>query len=149
VESSLSHLWERLGSVQSLSFVAHSARPGGWNGAGSGTVKVLRTDEATMTFTEAGVWRPEGGRDIRFSNVFRWSITENTIRLEHLRFGEDRPVYLFDLAPVGEGEWRSISPHLCREDCYAAVLLVRRDTIVLRWSIDGPRKKESIEYTYV
>jgi hypothetical protein len=38
--------------------------------------------------------------------------------------------------------------HLCRDDCYAAVLLVRDDGIVLRWSIDGPRKQEMIEYVY-
>ena len=70
------------------------------------------------------------------------------MRLEHLRFGEDHPVYLFDLGPAGEREWRSVSPHLCGEDCYAAVLTVRDDGIVLRWSVDGPRKQEAIEYTY-
>lgn len=43
---------------------------------------------------------------------------------------------------------RSVSPHLCREDCYAAVLLVRDEGIVLKWSADGPRKKETIEYEY-
>jgi hypothetical protein len=101
-----------------------------------------------MTFTESGVWRPEGGRDLRFSNVFRWSAVGETICLEHLRFGADRPVYLFDLAPAGECEWRSASPHQCREDCYAAQLVVRGDTVVLRWSIDGPRKQEVVEYTY-
>ena len=68
----------------------------------------------------------------------------DTLRLEHLRFGEDRPVYLFDLAPAGDRGWRSVSPHLCSEDCYAAVLLVRDNGILLRWSIDGPRKKETI-----
>jgi hypothetical protein len=57
-------------------------------------------------------------------------------------------VCLFDLAPAGDREWRSVSPHLCREDCYAAVLLLRDDGIVLLWSIKGPRKKESIEYLY-
>jgi uncharacterized protein DUF6314 len=41
-----------------------------------------------------------------------------------------------------------VSPHLCKEDCYAAVLVVQDDNLVLRWSIDGPRKQEMIEYTY-
>ncbi len=68
--------------------------------------------------------------------------------LEHLRFGEDHPVYLFDLALAGEREWRSVSPHLCREDCYSAVLIVGDDNIVLRWSVNGPRKQETIEYVY-
>ena len=104
-------------------------------------------DEA-ITFREAGTWRPEGGRDLRFSNVFRWSKAGEAIRLEHLRFGEAHPVYLFDLLPAGDGEWRSASPHLCRDDCYAAVLSIAADRMVLRWSIDGPRKRETIEYTY-
>jgi hypothetical protein len=144
----LEQLWERLGSVRAVSFIAQSARPGGCNGAGSGTVLVERTAAGTMTFTESGVWRSEGGRDLRFANVFRWSVAGKAIRLEHLRFGADRPVYLFDLAPAGEREWRCVTPHQCREDCYAAVLIVCDDHIVLRWSIDGPRKQEMIEYTY-
>ncbi len=145
----LDQLWDRLGSVSSLSFVARSGRPGGWNGAGNGTVVVARPEPASMTFTESGFWRPEGGRDIRFHNVFRWSATGATIRLEHLRFGVEHPVYLFELAQAGEREWRSVSPHQCQEDCYAAILIVDNDRIILRWSIDGPWKQETVEYAYV
>ena len=144
----LGRVWELLGRVRTLSFVARSDRPGGWNGAGSGTVVVRQGGEGTITFAEAGVWRPEGGRDIRFRNVFRWSVAGEAVRLEHLRFGEDHSVYLFDLAPAGEREWRSVSPHLCSQDCYAALLTIRADAVVLRWSVDGPRKQETIEYTY-
>lgn len=60
----LDQLWERLGGVRRQAFVARSGRPGGWNGAGSGPVVVGRGDETTMTFTEAGVWRPEGGPEL-------------------------------------------------------------------------------------
>jgi hypothetical protein len=102
-----------------------------------------------MTFHEQGLWRPEGGeRDICFHNVYRWTAVGETVRLEHLRFGADNPVVLFDLAPAGDREWRSVSPHLCGEDCYAAVLILRGDSLVVRWSIDGPQKQESIEYLY-
>jgi hypothetical protein len=146
--TALEQLWERLSCVRTLAFVARSGRPGGWNGAGSGTVVVARIDAATMTFTEAGVWRPEGSRDLRFSNVFRWTVAGDLIRLEHLRFGLDHPVYLFDLQQTGEREWRSATPHQCKEDCYAAVLSVHNDHLALHWSIDGPRKQENIEYTY-
>ena len=55
---------------------------------------------------------PEGGRELRFRNVFRWSAVGEALRLEHLRFGVAHPVFLFDLAPVAAGEWRSVSPHL-------------------------------------
>jgi hypothetical protein len=144
----LEQLWKRLGSVRALSFVARSEKPYGWNGKGSGTIVVQRPSEEMMTFTESGTWQPGVGRDIRFSNVFPWTRAGDVLRLEHLRFGEDHPVYLFDLAPTGEREWRSASPHQCREDCYAAMLTVRDDNIVLRWSIHGPQKQESIEYIY-
>jgi hypothetical protein len=134
--------------VKALTFVARSGSPAGWNGKGSGTVEVKSASNGTITYTESGSWRPEGGCDLRFRNVFRWSKTEDRLCLEHLRFGEAHPVYLFDLVPAEDGQWRSVSPHLCSEDCYAATLLVLNDRVMLRWSIDGPRKQEQVEYTY-
>ncbi len=134
--------------MQSLSFVARSEAGTGWNGSGIGPVVVEAHGDGVLTFSESGIWRPEVGRHTRFRNVFRWSIIGDTLRLEHLRLGVACPVHLFDLAQTGEGPWRSASPHLCREDCYSAVLLVGEDHLVLRWLIDGPRKQETIEYTY-
>jgi hypothetical protein len=102
-----------------------------------------------MTFTESGTWRPQGvGRDIRFSNIYRWTLSGNALRLEHLRQGADNPVYLFDLTHTGEQEWSAASPHLCRDDCYSATLTVYHDKIDLRWNISGPRKSERITYVY-
>lgn len=145
----LEQLWDRLRLVRSLAFVASSESTTGRNGRGVGTVEVREAGDGAMTFHEQGSWRPEGGeRDIRFSNVYRWTLAGDLLRLEHLRFGEASPVHLFDLAQAGEREWRPASPHLCREDCYSAMLFVGDDGITLRWSIDGPRKRETIEYHY-
>jgi hypothetical protein len=141
-------LWHRLRQVRSLSFVAQSGGESAWDGRGTGTVAVEQASSSTMTFTESGTWRPEGGKDIHFSNVYRWTLDAAALRLEHLRFGANNPVYLFDLAQTGEREWRSVSPHHCREDCYSAVLLVHDDRLVLRWAVDGPRKRQTIEYVY-
>jgi len=141
-------LWDMLCRVGALSFAARSKLPNGWNGTGVGTVEARQVKDGVLTFTESGVWHPEVGRETRFTNVFRWTVAGDVVRLEHLRFGEDHPVFLFDLVPAGEREWRSASPHLCSEDCYAAVLTVRDDGIGLRWTIDGPRKQETIEYVY-
>jgi hypothetical protein len=122
----------------------------GWNGKGVGTVEVRETGDGTMTFHEHGAWRNENHEgDIPFTNVYRWKLIGDLLRLEHLRFGADHPVYLFDLAQASDREWRSVSPHICRDDCYAATLIVSEGAIVLRWSIDGPRKLANIEYTYV
>jgi hypothetical protein len=142
-------LWDRLRQVRSLSFVASSESTTGWNGRGVGTVEVREVAGGVMTWHEQGTWRPEGGgQDVRFYNVYRWTLSGELLRLEHLRLGEDNPVHLLDLAQAGEREWRPASPHLCRDDCYSAVLLVRDDGIALRWTIDGPRKRETIEYLY-
>jgi hypothetical protein len=142
-------LWNLLRRVQSLSFVARSGAGTGWDGTGVGTVQVGECGQDVLTFTEEGTWRPEaGGRQTTFHNVYRWTLAGDLIRLEHLRFGADNPVYLFDLAQSGEREWRSMSPHLCRDDCYAAVLLAGDDGFTLRWSVRGPRKRETIEYHY-
>jgi hypothetical protein len=142
-------LWNRLRLVRLLSFLARSRSRTAWTGTGVGTVELRRIGDGVVVWHEQGSWRPEDGpKDIRFTNVYRWTLLDDLLRLEHLRFGESNPVHLFDLAQVGEWEWRPASPHLCREDCYSAVLLLCESAIVLRWSIDGPRKQEKIEYEY-
>jgi len=85
-----------------------------------------------------------------FTNVFRWTADTagQCLRLEHLRFGVDHPVYLFDLVKVSEGVLESSEPHACREDCYAARMEVDEQTIRLKWEINGPTKAETISYTY-
>jgi hypothetical protein len=138
-------LWERLSRVRALSFVGRGAA---WNGKGIGSVIAETTSVGAITFSESGFWTPEMGRETRFHNVFRWSKVGDTLRLEHLRFGEENPVFLFNLAAAGEREWRSVSPHLCSEDCYAAVMQVLDEQIILQWQVTGPRKQEAIDYIY-
>ena len=41
-------LWERLGQVRALSFVARSGMPNGWNGTGVGTVEVRPLEGFTI-----------------------------------------------------------------------------------------------------
>jgi hypothetical protein len=64
---------------------------------------------------------------------------------ERTAIGGDRCRFILPATlAAGKMNRRRFSP----EDCYAAVLLVRDDGLVLRWSIDGPRKQEVIEYVY-
>src|SRR5262249_15772737 len=86
--TTLDQLWARLSRVSSLKFVARSGKANGWNGTGSGTVAVRQQGEGVITFNESGTWRPEVGPDTRFSNAFRWTLSGDVLRLEHLRFGE-------------------------------------------------------------
>ena len=100
-------------------------------------------------FHESGVWQSVGGGELRFRNIYRWSLAgPRAVRLEHLRFGLDKPVHLFELAPESDTVWASVNPHMCREDCYSARLHLQPEGVRLRWAIVGPRKCEDIEYAY-
>ncbi len=144
--------WNRLLSVQAMTFEArsHAATNTGWNGSGSGVVRVETVKVGMILFHERGAWTPESGRQTTFSNVFRWTADTDGrfIRLEHLRFGPDHPVYLFDLAPVDDEALESSEPHVCREDLYAARMEYDEQDIRLKWTINGPKKAENISYTY-
>jgi Family of unknown function (DUF6314) len=101
-----------------------------------------------VTFHESGSWRHDGEREVRFTNIYRWTRTEDGVSLEHLREGPDHPVHLLELAQALDGDWRPVSPHVCNEDCYSATLGLTDGAIVLRWTIVGPRKKSLIECAY-
>ena len=142
--------WKRLAQITTLQFVARSTGDSGWNGNGSGTVDVGHPDANTITFAETGTWVSAAGRKLNFSNVYRWSLNKSSrqIRLEHLRFGPSNPLYLFDLEPLSECSWKSVSPHVCRDDRYSATMIILPDEIELSWTITGPKKDDTIEYTY-
>lgn len=145
---SYDHLWGELQRVQTVEFVTQGTSATGWSGRGKGTVMVQVPSPEVVVFRESGVWRPTGGSDLNFHNVYRWSRLDKSIRLEHLRFGEDAPVFLFDLVPESDGTWLSATPHLCREDTYTARLHQEEGEIFLAWTVAGPEKAEEIAYKY-
>lgn len=142
-------LWTRLRDVSALQFKAASRSDAGWDGVGTGIVKVSEPSPGVLIYEESGHWQNAAGREIRFNNVFRWSQCEDHLRLEHLRFGPNRPVFLFEMAPDGDGAWHDLAPHLCRQDHYTATLLIEDERLFLNWSVHGPRHNESIAYVYV
>lgn len=134
-------LWNHLRRVSFLRFVAQSQSDTGWSGSALGTVVVASPSNDVLVFTESGNWQPIRGRQTRFSNVFRWTMLgPDSIRLEHLRFGIDYPVYLFDLGLAAEETWIPVSPHLCQKDCYSASLRLHEKGVDMSWSITGPKK---------
>src|SRR5262249_2238936 len=140
-------------TVRELTFEARSraAIDTGWNGSGEGEVKVEQVEVGVILFHERGTWTPPESRSTKFNNIFRWTANAEGrfIRLEHLRFGIDRPVYLFDLVPVDAGILVSSEPHVCQEDRYAARMEHDEKSIRLQWTIQGPKKAESVFYTYI
>lgn len=139
--------WNSLRAVRTLQFSAKfSSQTSGWNVTGNGKVIVGMVDNSTITFTESGKWRSDSGKEFDFNNVYRWTLDEDAgvIRLEHLRFGPNQPVYLFDLAPTDNITFQSVSPHCCGADLYTAIMEFKDEAIYLRWNVKGPKKDEQI-----
>jgi hypothetical protein len=147
----LQRVWQRLAAVRQLTFRAVSAAAitTGWKGAGEGSVAVVAVSETVLIFREQGRWQPAQGPTLPFRNVYRWTLDAERacLGLEHLRFGEGQPVFLFDLVAHGD-MLVSASPHLCREDEYAAHLCLEPGQLRLDWRVTGPHKNERIQYCY-
>lgn len=151
VSIDLEVIWNRLSNVNSLMFIATSANNnGGWNGAGRGSVVVESVDKNIVLFHENGTWQSETGKDLNFTNVYRWTalLDSSSLRLEHLRFGHRHAVYLFDLKQKDNMTWQSVEPHVCREDLYTAKMKLDGEILSLEWTIKGPTMNESINYSY-
>lgn len=144
----LEQLWRALECIRKVSFEAKSLALTGWDGVGTGDVRVERPSKDAILFYESGVWQPDEGQTTRFRNVFRWSRMEDSVSLEHLRFGPSAPVYLFDLAPQPDGTWKETEAHLCGDDRYSASLSLQESGLDLCWTVVGPKKHETLRYRY-
>ncbi|HEU4569580.1 MAG TPA: DUF6314 family protein [Gemmatimonadales bacterium] len=143
-------LWRALGAAHQLRFTLADAGRPGWSAAGSGAVRVEHPDEATLVFHESGDWRSNGGDRVRFRNALRWTrLDAATLRLEHLRFGETRPVHILDLVPDTTERWRAAAPHVCADDLYHAELELCPPEVRVRWRVTGPATDETIEHRYL
>jgi hypothetical protein len=146
------NVWNKLEMIRSLSFSANSQGQGntGWNGIGRGHVKVKKQTNHTLVFEEQGSWISKAGIEFTFSNIFRWTMDrfKNLITLEHLRFGEHNPVFLFHLAQTGVDTLESVNSHICEEDTYLGQVRCSDHSLKLNWRIIGPKKNEEIEYIY-
>ncbi len=143
--------WERLAATEHLMFHARTNnKEGGWNGKGVGEVVAAKENDKVLIFTEKGKWQTPQGRDIDFSNAFRWTldVSAGVISLEHLRHGAQRPVFLFHLAPAGSHSLSSIDSHLCGGDIYFGQIFCDRHSLRLKWRVIGPKKNEEMDYFY-
>ena len=143
-------LWDALTRTRTVRFEASDANGGGWSGCGEGTVAAECPAADVLVFREAGEWQPERGGSLAFRNVYRWTRTlgGDAVKLEHLRFGEAHPVYLFDLVPAGAEVWESVASHRCDADDYGARLRLNETGFDFRWEIAGPDKRVVIDYWY-
>ena len=140
----LDAFWQRLATVQRVSIQTQLS----WQAFGE--VCVAKEKRDTLLFTEKGRWVNRFPEDMDFSNVLRWSLDRDAglIALEHLRYGPNRPVFLFHLAPTGPQTLQSIDSHLCRNDCYFGRIEFTAQHIRFFWRIIGPHKNEILHYSY-
>lgn len=144
--------WEKLRNIQSMCFSAKSKSltTSGRNGLGKGTVEVKIIDQDILVFYERGTWISIDNNQMDFSNVFRWHLRpkQGVIALEHLRFGADYPVFLFNLIPINVNTLESMDSHICKEDTYFGQVRCDNHFIQFNWRILGPKKNEEIDYLY-
>src|SRR5262245_36517012 len=144
--------WERLACVTQLTFQAKtkSKEPRGWNGKGKGEVHVTRVEQNILIFQEKGYWKGPQGEETNFNNTYRWTLDreKGLISLEHLRFGFNYPVFLFNLVPSGSQGLKSIDAHLCEGDIYFGNIVFNFHNLRFHWRIIGPQKNEEIENYY-
>lgn len=115
IGGNLTEVWSALRIVRSLRFEASGEATTGWNGTGVGTVGVAEPEAGVLMFKAAGEWQSPGGPKMRFTNFFRWTALDNTLRLEHLRFGPAHPVFLFDMAMGARMRYGGKSTHTSAE----------------------------------
>lgn len=153
-QQTVQKLWDKLRRIQTMCFSAKSKALGqnisGWNGIGKGSVDVKLEGENTLAFYERGSWTSEEGKEMDFSNVFRWTYqpSREAVTLEHLRFGAQNPVFLFSLIPVDENTLESIDAHVCKNDSYFGQIRCDKHFVQFNWRIIGPKKNEEIDYLY-
>ncbi|WP_431025785.1 DUF6314 family protein [Halomonas sp. H5] len=147
-------LAECLTSIRRLAFIS---RPGpdsrsGWAGRARGEVRVevsVEAQDKTIRFFESGTFLLEGrATPVPFSNCYRWELGDTRIALFHERRGADQAVWLFALIAQGPASLVSAEAHLCGEDRYRARLSLVDEGFDLSWTIQGPRKDESLSYRY-
>ena len=116
-----------------------------------GEVKVKEEKPGILSFTEQGRWVKGEQQNITFRNSLRWTFLfeDGLVRLEHLRYGPNHPVFLSHLVPTSSRHLQSIDPHLCQEDCYFGRVEFHRQGIYLTWRILSKYKNETLYYVYV
>lgn len=139
----LDTFWKKLKQV-SLALVHTTPQ----NYRSEGTVQVIQL-ENTLIFKETGTWKHSKDR-LTYTNTLRWTRHwgPNLLSLEHLRYGESHPVFLFYLIPQTARTLVSKAVHLCQDDTYFGKLCIEGNNLKLIWQTIGPSKRETIESIY-
>ena len=141
-------LWKQLCAVKEVTFRAkdpHSAHAR----LGKGAITVEHPSARECIFRKQGTWKVEGGYEMGFSNAFRWTLSEkkDQLSLEHLRFGDSHPVFLFFLNPDSERSFHS--DQMSRGEGCVGKMRFEDHYIQLTLREINAQKNEEIDYMYL
>jgi hypothetical protein len=134
-------LWKQLTQVNRFSIRTQSGM------SGDGQVKA-KAGTKTLVFLESGSWNYP--TNLNFYNALRWRIdfSSSLLSLEHLRFGLDKPVFLFHLKPVSASTFEAVESHVCKNDCYFGRIEMKEHSLNFTWQILGPSKNDTLFCSY-
>ncbi len=155
----LTDLWNLLNRLNKFSFKVNTDNESvtGWQGEGQGLIKrrgslVNQTAEpeagAIVETIERGDYHVSATRKVPMHNQYLWQFQGDHIRLTHLRFGWDKPVFLFDIIENEQGQLVTRQSHQCAADNYDASFVLHPDSLAMQWRIQGPKKQEVLDYIY-
>ena len=148
----LTTFWEKISSIKRLTLTRKMKKDRETTiKIGKAAVETILPASGVLIFQEKGVWLHDDFPDTGFNNTFRWTIDMNTclITLEHLRYGESHPVFLFHLVPTGPHRLESVDAHLCLDDVYLGNIVWSDQGIDFHWRVIGPNKNEELSYQYI
>ncbi len=130
----------------------------GWVAEGEGIVNIENCSDNKIIWREKGIWNQgqseqgqsgQGPGGLEFSNIYRWAQTDSVeFLLEHLRYGDDRPVKLVTIRTAEKGLWKCVDPYRCGQDIYRLEVKVSPDELILYWQIKGPNKNHYSTISY-
>jgi len=155
----LTDLWNLLNRLNRFSFKVNTDNESatGWQGEGQGLIKRRGsvTNESTelesgaiVETIERGEYHVSTTRKVPMHNQYLWQFEGDHIRLTHLRFGWDKPVFLFDIIENEQGQLVTRQSHQCAADNYDASFVLQPDSLEMQWRIQGPKKREVLDYIY-
>lgn len=142
-------LRQNLSSPTHFSFEATTNRSyEGWAGRGSGKVTSFWHDDNTLIYEEEGVFVTQQQKTLKAKNTYCWRFEDLKVSLEHLRFGYEYPVFLFDLVQVDQMTWKSSCPHQCDLDQYHGTLILQEKGFKLNWLVQKGQEYNRMDYIY-
>lgn len=156
----LTQLWFLLNRLNRFSFKVNSDNNSitGWQGEGQGLIKRrgnvispesdLSEQGAIVETIERGDYYVSAERKVPMHNQYLWQFNGDHISLTHLRFGWDKAVFMFDIIEDGKGKLVTRQAHQCAADNYDASFELQADSFAMQWRIQGPKKREVLDYIY-